>query len=79
MITCEIGTGTSYVNKHGETGLVVPPSDAIAFSQAMDTFWQEPQQVATWHAGALQRYRNTFMAETMAQKYVRVYNNLLGR
>nr|WP_246673258.1 glycosyltransferase [Mesorhizobium sp. B2-4-14] len=27
MISCEVGTGTSYVNKAGETGLVVPPSD----------------------------------------------------
>ena len=77
MITCEIGTGTSYVNKQGETGLVVPPSDAIAFGQAMDAFWHDPQQVATWRAGALQRYRDTFMAETMAQKYVGVYKALL--
>ena len=78
MITCEIGTGTSYVNKHGETGLVVPPSDAIAFGHAMDSFWHDPQQVARWRVGALQRYRDTFMAETMALKYVGVYKNLLN-
>ena len=53
MITCEIGTGTSYVNKQGETGLVAPPSAAIAFGQAMDTFWHDPQQVASWREGAL--------------------------
>ena len=25
MITCEIGTGTTYINEHNKTGLVVPP------------------------------------------------------
>ena len=27
MISSEIGTGTTYINVHRETGLVVPPSD----------------------------------------------------
>jgi glycosyltransferase involved in cell wall biosynthesis len=31
MISSEIGTGTSYINIHDETGLVVPPSDPQAF------------------------------------------------
>jgi rhamnosyl/mannosyltransferase len=78
MITCEIGTGTSYVNQDGETGLVVPPADAVAFGQAMDTFWNQPQQVAQWRVGALQRYKDNFMAETMAQKYVGVYRQLFA-
>lgn len=78
MITCEIGTGTSYVNQEGETGLVVPPADSVAFGQAMDTFWHQPQQVAQWRAGALQRYKDNFMAETMARKYVGVYEKLLA-
>jgi rhamnosyl/mannosyltransferase len=78
MITCEIGTGTSYVNQHGETGLVVPPADAVAFGQAMDTFWNQPQQVAQWRGRALQRYKDNFMAEAMAHKYVGVYRQLLA-
>jgi rhamnosyl/mannosyltransferase len=78
MITCEIGTGTSYVNQDDETGLIVPPADAVAFGQAMDTFWNQPQQVAQWRVGALQRYKDNFMAETMAQKYVGVYRQLFA-
>ena len=27
MITCELGTGTSFVNRNGVTGIVVPPAD----------------------------------------------------
>lgn len=36
MVTCEIGTGTSFVNQHGETGWVVPPESADALAQAMN-------------------------------------------
>lgn len=33
-LSTEIGTGTSYVNLEGETGLVVPPQDAHALARA---------------------------------------------
>ncbi len=78
MISCEIGTGTSYVNLAGETGLVVPPADAVAFGQALDTFWLQPEQVAVWGQRALARYQANFMAETMAARYLGCYRELLS-
>lgn len=78
MISCEIGTGTSYVNLAGETGLVVPPDDAVAFGQALDTFWLQPEQVAVWGQRALARYQANFMAETMAARYLGCYRELLS-
>ena len=48
MISSEIGTGTSYINIHGETGLVVPPSQPAAFRQAMRWLWEHPQQAEKW-------------------------------
>lgn len=36
VISTELGTGTSYVNKHMESGLVVPPKDPEALSQAIN-------------------------------------------
>ncbi len=35
-ISTELGTGTSWVNRHGETGLVVPPSDPRALAAAIN-------------------------------------------
>ena len=78
MISCEIGTGTSYVNLADETGLVVPPSDSVAFGQALDTFWNQPEQVATWGRSALKRYEENFKAETMARRYTGAYGEVLG-
>lgn len=38
QVTCEIGTGTSYVNVHESTGFVVPPESPCALADAMNTF-----------------------------------------
>lgn len=35
IISTELGTGTSYVNQHGETGLVVDPNDVIGLADAL--------------------------------------------
>ena len=38
LISCEIGTGTSFVNVHGETGLVVEPEDPVALAQSRQRY-----------------------------------------
>ena len=40
-ITCEIGTATSFVNQHMQTGLVVAPADAPALARAMTQLWSD--------------------------------------
>jgi len=77
MISCEIGTGTSYVNLDGQTGLVVPPSDPEALRAALDAFWQSPDQIKHWGLAALARYKENFRAETMAEKYLDLYESVL--
>jgi O-antigen biosynthesis rhamnosyltransferase len=46
LISSEIGTGTSYVNIDGQTGIVVPPSDPSALRRAMDFIWTHPEAAA---------------------------------
>jgi glycosyltransferase involved in cell wall biosynthesis len=77
MISCEIGTGTSYVNLDGETGLVVAPSNSEALRSALDFFWDQPEKVNTWGLAALKRYETVFRAETMAEKYLNTYKSVL--
>jgi rhamnosyl/mannosyltransferase len=59
LISSEIGTGTSYINLHNHTGLVVPPSDPLA----LRTLWDNPWLVAQMGQRAEQRYRQLFTAE----------------
>ena len=79
MISSEIGTGTSYINIHEETGLVVPPSDAQAFRQAMVTLWNNPTLASVMGVKAAERYRKLFTAERMASNYMALYRELAGK
>lgn len=77
MISSEIGTGTSYINIHGETGLVVPPSHPQAFREAMRTLWENPAQAAEMGVKAEARYRQLFTADEMGRKWAELYQELL--
>ena len=77
MISCEIGTGTSYVNKSGETGYVVPPNNPQAFAKAMTALWENPEEQKTMGAAALRRYQEHFTASRMAESYYKLYQKLL--
>lgn len=73
MISSEIGTGTSYINIDGDTGLVVPPSDPAAFGNAMRTLWEDPALAAAMGQRAGERYRALFTNEKMAADYAELY------
>lgn len=79
MISCDIGTGTTFVNLAGETGMVVPPGDAVALRQAMTYLWQHPEIAAEMGQRAETRYQSHFTADRMAQSYVQLYEELLSR
>lgn len=79
MISSEIGTGTTYINIHDETGLVVPPSDPQAFGEAMRTLWDNPARAHEMGKRAEARYHELFTAERMAGSYHALYQELVAR
>jgi O-antigen biosynthesis rhamnosyltransferase len=76
MISCEIGTGTTFINIADETGLVVSPNDPVALRQAMRHLWEHPEQAAEMGRRAEKRYWRYFTAEQMVGKYVKLYREL---
>ncbi|BAW80185.1 group 1 glycosyl transferase [Candidatus Nitrosoglobus terrae] len=78
MISSEIGTGTSYINIHGKTGLVVPPSNPLAFKEAMIFLWNHPEIAVTMGSNAQARYQRLFTSERMAIAYAHLYQELLA-
>ena len=79
MISSEIGTGTTYINIDGDTGLVVPPSDPQALGEAMRKLWDNPQMAAEMGKRAEARYWELFSSETMASNYLALYEELHAR
>jgi O-antigen biosynthesis rhamnosyltransferase len=77
MISCEIGTGTTFINIANQTGLVVPPNDAAALRSAMQYLSHHPAQAAEMGALAAKRYQALFTTDKMVEAYVALYRKLL--
>src|SRR5699024_3014488 len=52
MISCDIGTGTSYVNRYDDTGITVPGADADGLTTAMTRLWASPELTAKFGTNA---------------------------
>ena len=78
MISCEIGTGTSFINIADETGIVVSPNDPLALRQAMQNLWQNPEMAAEMGRKAEERYWELFTADKMVNSYVDLYRGIVS-
>jgi glycosyltransferase involved in cell wall biosynthesis len=79
MISCEIGSGTTYINIEGETGLVTPPDDVPALRAAMRTLWENPELARAMGARAAARFQKVFTAGQMAASYTALYREVIAR
>ncbi len=77
MISCEMGSGTTYINISGETGLVVPPRDSVALAAAMTCLWNQPDVAAAMGEAAQHRFETVFSSDSMAKSYAEIYRSLL--
>jgi len=77
LISCEMGSGTTFINLADQTGLVVPPRDAGALAQAMQRLWADPAMAQAMGAKAQQRYEEVFTAPAMVSAYAELYRSLL--
>lgn len=76
MISCEIGTGTSFINEHGVTGWTVPPDDPQALARAMQSFVDDPAGAARMGQAARVRFESRFTAQRMAAAYMKIYQRI---
>jgi rhamnosyl/mannosyltransferase len=77
LISTEIGTGTSYVNEDGLTGIVVPPADVDRLAIAMRNLADDPARAASMGEACYQRYHQLFSAQSVGGQYVRLYREVL--
>jgi glycosyltransferase involved in cell wall biosynthesis len=77
MITCEIGTGTSYVNQHQETGFVVKPENVSQLSEAMNFLIKDSSLAISMGIQARKRYEQLFSGNALGEAYKAVYQQLL--
>ena len=76
LITTELGTGTSYVNKHNETGIVVAPDNASQLHQAMHKIYTCTDTRKQFGENSRARYLSLFTAKKMVDQYTRLYESM---
>ncbi len=79
MVTCEIGTGTSFVNKNEVTGLVVKPNSPDDLAVAINSLLEDKELADRYGASARKRYEDMFSAKTMGKSYASLYREILER
>jgi len=77
VICTELGTGTSYVNLDGVTGLVVPARDADALAQGINRLLGDDQLRTEMGEKARERARREFSHEVMIERVFELYQELV--
>lgn len=76
LISCEIGTGTSYINAHEVTGFVVPPENPSALAMAMRQLLEQEDVAAAFGLSARRRYEELFSGNAMGQAYASLFQEI---
>jgi rhamnosyl/mannosyltransferase len=76
-VSTELGTGTSYANLHGVTGLVVPPGDPAALAGALNTLLADEQLRREFGAAGRRRATELFSQSQMLDSVEAVYADVL--
>ena len=77
QISCEIGTGTSFVNAHEETGIVVPPESPDDLARAMNRLLRETSTTETMGLAARARYERMFSGDALGKAYADLYRDVV--
>lgn len=78
MVSCGIGTGTSFVNIHEQTGLVVEPRNPAALSRAVTRLLKDHEARERFGRNARARYEEWFTARSMTAAYAAAYRRVMN-
>jgi rhamnosyl/mannosyltransferase len=73
IISTELGTGTSFVNAHGETGLVVRPNDVDALKGALNQLAGDRALLERFRHAARRRVLDHFTIQRMLRETEELY------
>ena len=78
VVSTDLGTGVGWVNRHGETGYVVPPRDAGALREAIQRLLTDPDLRRSMGEAAVRRVRSAFTVERMIDDTLALYRDLMS-
>lgn len=78
VVSTRLESGVPWVNRHGETGLTVPPGDAAALRDAIATLAADPRLRAQLGEAGRARVESEFSLARMAERTIAVYEEVLN-
>jgi rhamnosyl/mannosyltransferase len=78
VVSCELNNGVSWVNRDGETGLVVPPRDPAALGAALARLLDDAPLRERLGANAARRALAEFSLAALREQTLAVYRRALG-
>lgn len=78
VVSTRLASGVPWVNRDGETGLVVPPRDVAALRRALERLVADPDLRARLGSAGVARVRSEFSMETMADRLVALCHTVAG-
>jgi glycosyltransferase involved in cell wall biosynthesis len=79
VISTNVPSGVPWVNRHGETGLVVTPGDPAALRGAIETLLGDAPLRSRLGAAGMARVRSDFTLDRMADRFVALCEEIAGR
>ncbi|MFZ4263447.1 glycosyltransferase [Sphingobacterium sp. HJSM2_6] len=70
------GSGVSWVNQHGVSGLVVPIMDADALAEAINKLFSDDKFYSQLSESAFQHFQNNFTLNKMIEKTLKIYSEI---
>ncbi|MBI1785178.1 glycosyltransferase [Candidatus Sumerlaeota bacterium] len=77
VVSTDLPTGVPEINRHGETGLIVPPGDAAALAAALGELLSNPGLRERLGAAARARAIEQYTADKMANRVMAIYREVL--
>ncbi len=78
VVSTELGTGTSWVNQHEVTGLVVRPSDPVALAGAIGALLADPRRASEYGQAGRKRAEAEFGETALLARMETVYRRVVG-
>ena len=77
LISADVGSGTTFVNIHQQTGIVVKPKCVQSLTNALQRLAEDDQLVDEYGINARRHFETEMTAEKMGRRYVQLYEKLI--
>ena len=77
VVSTELGTGTSYINEHQKTGLIVEPNNPTDLAKAINYLLDRPELRSQFGQAGFERVQKHFSAGRMMDDLVSIYEKCI--